>query len=1493
MRFLAPNGLWLLVLALPIVALYVLRLHRREERVPSLRLWQAAAEDRRANRPWQKLRRRWLMLLQLLILLLLAFAAARPAVPAPRAPQGQSLVLLDVSASMQAWQADGRSRFEAALAALRELAAALEAAGQGGSRVTVIAVGPEPMLLLRDGDAGALRRALPLFAPTDGVADWDAAAALAVGLATESEVATLVITDGAISGPLPALPGNVEWLIIGDAASNVGLTALSLRRSAETYTAFVRVRNAGPARQVTLLLLAESEVVGRRVLDLPEDGEAALSFPDLPIRRWFEARLEGAADAFSLDDRAWIAAPVAGSGKVLLATPGNRFLDLALRSLPGIVVEQSAALPQDTAGYGVAVVDGATFSPLPEGHVWALVPGLETPCGEPTGVFTPTGLLRAAAHPLMQYVTWEDVHIARATRYTLPADALVLLDAPQGPLLWLLERPGQRLICQAFALQDSDLPLRVAFPILTTNLLSWLLPQTSPEPIFPLPAGRAWEPPVSLDVSAARLIGPDVAQVALLGPERAVLPHRAGLYRLEIETPQGPATHYAALALLDAEESDLRPRLEGGAVQLSSSHVGAATGWRDLSRWVAAAALVLLIAEGAAWWGRGAGLRGELLPVFLRLALLIGLALALANVRLAQTTRDLVTVFVVDRSASVEAASGESAALLEAAWRTKSPRDRGAVVVFGAEARVAQPPGEGALSPEASLPRRDATDIEAAVRLGLSLIPEGAPGRLILLSDGLETRGDGAAALLQAQQRGVETLIAPLVVAGGAPEVWVEELRLPARAYPGDAVTAAAVLGATQAQSVRLTWSAGAQMGEAVWDVVGGRGTFLFSLAAPEPGLLPVRFCVEAPADQFIENNCAGGWLRVEGAPRLLVVGASEERSALAAALRQTGLAVVERLPAELPLSAQGLGDYAALVLVNTPARALPLQGPQAIQTFVRDLGGGLIAMGGSESYGVGGWSNTALETALPVSMQVQDPRRFPPLAMVIVIDKSGSMAAPDTAPGLPGAGSSKIRLAGEAAARVAETLNDDDALAVVAYDDRPADTFGPVMGYDRSLLIERLQRLQAGGGGIYVRDSLMYAGRLLREDFEAAPGQQRHILLVADGSDAEQQEGVLPLVASLRAEGVTVSVIAVGAGVDVPFLQAVAGEGGGRFYLTERAADLPAIFTEETARARRSYIVEEPFYPVRGASWAPVADFAALPPLEGYVAATPKPGAEVVLRGAVTVDPLLAAWQYGLGRAVAWTSDAGGRWAADWVAWEDFPRFWGNVVRWVLPPPADDGMALHVEAMGESVQITLDVRDIETGAYVDGLTLRVQASQVGRAVAAPEIAFSQTSPGRYAAAMMLGEDPAPWLFRVTGERQMLAGWSAPYGAEYAPGDAAQAVERLLVRGRAQRLTDPAQAFAPTLRGRQAGLPLSPWLIAAAALLWPLDIALRRLALTWADARRSVNRLSGKIQRRQRAAVITERAMTASPDVIPEAPLTDTEALATRLKRRLRPPPQP
>ena len=1474
MRLLNPAGLLGLLLAVPIVLLYMLRLHRQNVPVPSLLLWEAVLADRHANRPWQRLRRNWLLLLQLLVLFALVFALARPAIPAALTFHGQTIVILDVSASMQAIAEGGdaarpdATRFDAALRVLRDLAETLNP----GDRVALIAAGPTPRLLLQSGDASALRRALDDVAPVDGPVDWRAAAALAAGLATGDDVTTLLVTDAAFDDALPSLPGTVRLVTVGqEAADNAGLVAFALRRTAEGLTAFAQIYNAGAATSRILALYADGVLVERRIVDLPEWGTASFTFDGVPASVWVEARLE-TADALAVDDRAWVALGASAGGRVLLVTAGNRFLAQALSTLPDMALSQAATLlddPATHAEYAVIVADGAVTAILPTTNFWLIAPGANSPCGEPGAVITPTTSVRGQwSHPLLNYVDWADVHVASARAYTLPADADVLVETAAGPLLWVIERPGQRVACMAFDLRDSDLPLRLTFPILTANLMGWLMPQLSTEPVLSLPSGYPWAPPFPAEAMDATLVTPDGQRLPLALDVPQTTETAAGLYRIEAETPAGMTVRYAALSLLDAVESDLSPR----EVRVGESVIPPAEevpGWRDLGRWGVVAAVLLLLVEAALWWGPSwrrkrvespksqreasrvqslsAKLRASEVkslvnsalsafsavksPLLLRLALLSLLLLALFGVYHARRTRDLAVVFLLDRSASTKSAWEAQATFVEEALARKAPQDRAALVVFAGDAWVDRPLSTASTLPGiATLPRIDATRIEDAVRLALALIPEGAPGRLVVLTDGLETSGLGAFALREARTRGVDVQLVQTGSGTPGAEAWIADISLPARVYPGDRVPAIVEIGSNVRQNVGFAWTVPGQTGFGEVDVLGAETGVAFSFAADEPGFVAIRVCVEPELDTFTQNNCVDGWVLVQGAPRVLLVGAPEDRELVARALESAGL-TVEQMPAgALPLTAQNLADYAGVVLVNTPARSFAPQSLAALRAFVRDLGGGLVAVGGPQSFGVGGWLGTPLEEALPVRMQVQDPTRFPPMAMAVVIDKSGSM-------GVQEAGTTKIRLAAEAAIRVAETLNDADTLAVVAYDDRPADTIGPALMTERDLLIAQLRRLQAGGGGIYVRESLSYAADLLR-GVTLSPGQQRHILLLADGADAEHQEGVPALVQSLVEEGVTLSVVAIGMGGDVPFLQNVAEIGNGRFYLTQRAADLPAIFTEETARAKRSYIVEQTFYPAPLTPWLPVANITVAPPLRGYVATTPKGAAQVVWE-ALEGDPLLAVWQYGLGRSVAWTSDATGRWAAGWVEWEGFADFWSAIVRAVLPSPADSDLALRVLPADDGAKVVVDVVDSEAGeqAYVDGLSLKLHVAPSLGEGALQTVPLLQRAPGRYEG-RFTSQDRSAVLLRLYGDRDLVTGWAAPAPSEYLPADAGAAVARLVAQGDAALVEDPVQVFVHDLQGRVAGQPLMPLFVLLVALAWPVDIAWRRLALTRGDVAR-------------------------------------------------------
>ena len=755
----------------------------------------------------------------------------------------------------------------------------------------------------------------------------------------------------------------------------------------------------------------------------------------------------------------------------------------------------------------------------------------------------------------------------------------------------------------------------------------------------------------------------------------------------------------------------------------------------------------------------------------------------------------------------------------------------------------------------------------------MALFPSGAARRMVILSDGRPTLGEAEQAVRLAHAQGIQVNVVPLLppLSGegrGEVEAWLAELSAPNRLHQGEEFTLSVTARATTAMEAVLTVLAREKVvTQEQVHLNPGPNTFAVPLTAGDPGFTPFRAYLTPVADIYPQNNALSAFTLVEGPPRVLVVVADPlESDHLQAALLAAGLEMGTSIADALASDPASLAEYAAVVLVDTPAQRLSPRALSALQSYVRDLGGGLVAVGGPHAYGVGGWYNTPLEETLPVEMTIHDMKRFPPMSIVVVIDKSGSMAVQE-------GGVQKIRLAGEAAARVAELITDLDEITVIAFDDRPADVIGPLPGSQREEVIDQVIRLQAGGGGIYVRESLQTALGYLADSDKTV----RHIILLADGSDSEHQEGVRELVEEeIVAQNITLSTVAIGAGQDLRFLEEIAELGGGRYHFTGQAANLPVIFAEETQLAMRSYVVEEPFYPQQTSVSPILSGIEAVPQLAGYVATTPKTAAQVVL-STHQDDPLLAVWQYGLGRAVAWTSDATGRWAQHWVAWDDFSRFWAQMVRWTIVERADVPVEVAVALKGETVHVTVDAVD-ESGAFVNGLDAGVSvvgpdgpSSGSGHG-AATWVELVQTAPGRYEGTFVPQAEGA-YLMRLTasqpsppsggGERggqeavALTTGWVMGYSPEYAAleGDPMY-LTRLAGLGGGAVLEEPAKALAHDLAGGGVRRDLWPYLLMLATALLPFDVGVRRLALGRWDLARAWAWVVARLPRRRPRPVI-------------------------------------
>jgi uncharacterized membrane protein len=828
----------------------------------------------------------------------------------------------------------------------------------------------------------------------------------------------------------------------------------------------------------------------------------------------------------------------------------------------------------------------------------------------------------------------------------------------------------------------------------------------------------------------------------------------------------------------------------------------------------------------------GAGRRR--LALAIRTVLLSTLVFALAGFQLVLPVDRLATVFVVDLSDSIGNAGREDAlAFLRETLAEKPDGDVAGIVAFGREALVERLPSDLAeIDRIASTPVRTATDVGAALRLATALFPDDAQKRIVLLSDGNDTTGGGQAeaALAAAQGVRIETRrIGP----GDVDEVLVERLTTPSTAALGESVQAVAEIRSSVAQpaTVRL-FADGELVATQPVQLQAGVTRITFDVTPTEAGFHTFRAVVEAARDTFSQNDRADSNTIVKGEPRTLVLAGNDTVAAeLVAALRNQGQAVESIVPEALPTDFASLAGFDSVVIVDVARLRLSDRQLAALQVYVRDLGKGLVMIGGPESYGAGGYQQTPLEETLPVDMGVRDRQKQPDIALVVVIDQSGSMAACHCntfgqAGGAGIAGVQKVDIGKEAILRAAAALTERDEIGVVAFNEA-------AHWVVRTQPLGEVDDLQGAISGIRPDGQTnIFAGLdQAVESLEGVAATRRHIILLTDGwSSSGQYDEIL---ARMKAAGITLSTVGAGGGAN-PFLEGLAEQGGGRFYNAANPSSIPDIFLKETQQVSGQQIVEEPFFPIQTSSSPILRGLEeGMPQLRGYNGTTIKPAAQGVLATARD-DPLLAQWQYGLGRSVAWTSDATGRWAKDWVGWSGFNRFFSQLVSWTFPGEETGGIEATFEADGG--QTGLHVESVEPdGSPRDFYS--TTAVLVGPDLEPRSVDLVQVAPGVYQAA--LGEiDPGAYAVRITQTRPgtsalgRTVGLVAQTPAEYrALGANEPVLAALRAAGGGSAIVTARDPWRHDLSVTNRFTELWPLLLVLALLLWPLDIALRRMSL--------------------------------------------------------------
>lgn len=799
--------------------------------------------------------------------------------------------------------------------------------------------------------------------------------------------------------------------------------------------------------------------------------------------------------------------------------------------------------------------------------------------------------------------------------------------------------------------------------------------------------------------------------------------------------------------------------------------------------------------------------------------LFTSLILAAADPRLGRPDDRLSLVVAVDGSASIQAPQRAlEQDLLRRITALARPDDRLSVVDFG---RWAAPVGGG------DSPPADATNLADALDLGESLLPAEGKRRVVLLTDGQQNLGRAQDVAGRLAAAGIEVSFFAPEPATVLPDTAVHGLDAPRYQRQGETLQADALVESADAATatVRLFVDDRRVLEQQV-ELKPGTQRVPLTARVEDLGFHRLRVEVVGADDAVSANNAAEAFTIVKPTGRVLLLENREGDAAeLNEALRATGLQSEVRPAGAVPPSAAPLQVYDSLVLVNVPSTAFTLDQQTTLQSYVQDYGRGLLVAGGNTSFSLGAYGNSVLGEMLPVDPTPPARRERGNVALFLVMDKSGSMD-------IYRQDVSKIAMAREAAMLAVDALGPDDQVGVIAFDSRyewivpPTRLSGPA---DAAGVKARIAGLKADGG------TTIYPA--LEAAYQAAIQSQaklKHIVLLTDGQSSDADYA--GLIGRMKPYNITLTTIGIGSDADTKLLTALAQIGDGRYYFTERAPEIPKIVTRETTIVSRNPIVEGVIRPLLTEPSPLLADLQGkeLPSLAGYVATGARPQAHTVLtsdRG----DPLLAYWQYGLGRVVAWTSGGRSDWAGNWLADPAAQRVFAQAVRWSMPQPTDSGFQL--DASVDDTRLTLQVQAYDPdGRFADRRDVR--ATVVTPQGQGLEVPLRQVGPGSY---QVVAEAPPPGAYAV--EARDLAGGAAAHdeiGGFVVPSDAElrtlgpnrPLLEQLAQATGGRELSSPEDAFARDSTWRATRrTPLWPWLVVAALVILPLDVASRRLSL--------------------------------------------------------------
>lgn len=1437
------ESLWPVALfsAVPVViVLYLLRPRGKDYRISSNLLWDKLFRNRQSKTVLEKFLHNILMYLQILILVLLVLSLMSPYIRREGKSRGNVILVFDTSGSMQHDSGDGRTRMERALGEAKSLIASSEETVF--SIVTSDCTGTD-LPAVGVTDKGSLYAVLDRIVCCDGPENLMDAQSLVETLRgaadgekeDQPDAEVIVFTDG--SGAEEAMRFSSVFdarvLVIGEAVSNVSNNFLTYA-DAETDENEAIADTAGAdsgresgtsnhAQKITCAsgltnysdAQASMEVSlyeGERLLEIRKmtlaPNETALCF--FEEFEWQGGALRSEissvkfagtkdTDALAGDNTAYAIREQTGGVDAVLIGEGNTYLEKAYEAAFGrslTKIKEEGALSGGAsstdgenktadAAQTVRIYDARTESNLQDESSSMLFEDDRYQAGTAEKV-----MLTVSDCELTKGLSSFTIGVNQTNVYEVPSWGTGFLWADGQCAGYYGEHDGVKTVVVGFDIRESDFPLKAEFPVFIANAIQFLSDTSLlAENIYEAGEAVLFHPRADLDVG---MLQADTK--------------KAGLY----EVSAGDTTEQYVVRFAAGSESDGRITAEGTASDLS---YGSALVKKMLRNVLLALALALMAVEWVIYV-RQIRYRGRFYLGVRAVGMLL-LILALCGVSVHKRSGVNTTVFLVDISDSNAQNLPDMESYLKKVLDEMPDDNRYGIVTFGKDSLVEQfLTKEDHFTQIMSLPDRTATNFEDALSRALAMIPADSPGRVVILTDGRETKGNLAGMSSALAARDVE-LLAYVYETENGQDAYVENVELPGYLYQGDLYSMTVTVESNYETKARIQiWTGDKQAEEYEVHLNRGSNQFRFKQRVSGENVESFDVRVVADGDTCAENDSYHAYSVVDAVPKVLLVSGREEDSTqYESMLRSAGCDLDAVSAAYAPDSLEDMLKYKSILLQNVYLGDLPEGFLADIETYVKDYGCGLVCIGGEDSFALGGYRGSVLETILPVDMELRGVNEVPSTAMIMVIDHSGSMSM------AAGGGATSLDLAVAAAKTAVDQMRDTDHVGVVTFDDQYSWVVEPTPAADKEEIKAQIETI-AEGGGTTIKPALWAALKGAKE----CDAGIRHVILLTDGQG--ESRNYRDIIEEYKAADVTLSTVAVGGDSDARLLRQLADNCGGRYYYADTASEIPKIFAQEVFLSGDTYLQNGVFHlAVDNTSEIAGGLFeAGWPEIYGYVSATPKPVSSVLIASEKD-DPLLSVMQYGLGHTAAWNTDVTNRWTAAYAGESDYVQLWKRIVDYSVGNASIGEDSMEVETEGGYTDIVYHALDYEEGTKVEA----VYTDPDGNTQTVPLLA---SAPGRFE--VRLNTDTAG-LYHLSVRRldggnianavttAVAVQYSDEYKFDVDPAAFISFVERC------GALLDPEQDF---WRQRKSGqgerYELTKWLILLLIFWFVMDIALRR-----------------------------------------------------------------